>query len=176
MDWTNCCSKSKVIVVSLTETGGQSATRTCTGVFITNAVTVIIHTLVLVLVLIYPQGESMHSCVAVHAVLSTSADVCVVMEHTGRVCDWTNCCRDGVGIVVSCTEAGGQSATRACTGVHISTTVTVIPALVWVLVLVLILPEAKVMYCCVAVHAVPSTSADVCVIIKLTSISWSNYC
>ncbi len=118
----------------------------------------------------------MHCCVAVHVVLSTSADVCIVMEHTVRVCDWTNCCSDGDGIVVICTKAGGKCATVARAGVHISTAVTVIPALVRVLVLVLIPPVAKIMYSCVAVHAVPSTSADVCIIIKLTSISWSNYC
>ncbi len=87
ISWTDFCIESNYIAVSLTETGGQSATRARTGVLITNAVTVIIHTLVLVLVLISLIGEVMHFCVAVHAVLSTSADVYIVMEHTVRVCD-----------------------------------------------------------------------------------------
>ncbi len=87
ISWSNFSTDSNAIAISLTEAGGQSATRAYTCVLITNAVTVIIHTLILVLVLIYPQGESMHCCVAVHAVLSTSADVYIVMEHTVRVCD-----------------------------------------------------------------------------------------
>jgi len=79
IDWTNCCRESNNIAVSLTEAGGQSATRARTGVLITNTVTVIVHTLVLVLVLIFLVGKNMHLCVAVHAVLRASADVHVFL-------------------------------------------------------------------------------------------------
>ncbi len=165
ISWTDFCSESNAIAINLTETGGQSATKACACVFITNAVTVIIHTLVLVLVLISLVEEVMHSCVAVHAVLSTSADVCIVMEQTVRVCDWTNCCRDGDDIAIILTKTRGQIATISCTGVHISTAVTVI---ITALILVLITLVGKIMHSCVAVHAILSTSADVYVIIKLT--------
>ncbi len=47
----------------------------------------------------------MHFYVAVHAVLSTSADVCVVIKPT--VIDRTNCCRDSDATAVICAEAGG---------------------------------------------------------------------
>ncbi len=93
--------------VSLTEAGGQSATVACTGVIITSAVTVITPAFIFILVLVYisPVEEIMHSCVAVHAVLSTSAEVCVIVKHT--VIDRTNCCRDSDATAVVCTETGG---------------------------------------------------------------------
>ncbi len=66
-------------------------------------------------------------------VLSTSADVCVVIKHT--VMDWTNCCSESNDITVRLTEAGGQSATVASTGVLITNAVTVItPASILVLI------------------------------------------
>ncbi len=94
----------------------------------------------------------MHFCVAVHAVLSTSADVCVVIKHT--IIDRANCCRDG--IVIICTEAGGWRTIVACTNVLISTAVTDIACTA-----VLVSTVIQIMYTCVAVHAVLSTSADV---------------
>jgi len=78
IDWTNCCRESNVIAVSLTEAGGQSAIVACTCVLITNTDTVITHAQVLVFISISPVVEIMHTCVAVHAVLSTSADVCII--------------------------------------------------------------------------------------------------
>ncbi len=177
IDWTNSCSESNDITISLTEAGGQSATRARTGVLITMAVTVIIHTLVLVLVLISLIGEIMHTCITVHAILSTSADVHLIMKHTVRVCDWTNCCNESNAIAVSLTEAGGQSVTVACTGVLITSAVTIItPAFIFILVLVSISPVVEIMHFCVAVHAVLSTRADVCVVIKPTVLDWSNCC
>ncbi len=67
--------------------------------------------------------------------------------------------------------------TVAPAGVLIKTAVTVpTPAIVLVLVLVLIFVVAKIMHCCVAVHAVQSTSTDVRVIVELTVINWTNCC
>jgi len=173
--WTNYCRDSAVIVVSLTEAGGQSAARAGTGVLITNTITVIIpafiQVLVLVLVLVSLVIENMHTCVAVHVVLSTSADVCVIVKHTAK--SWTNCSIESNNIAISLTEAGGQSATRAGTGVLITSAVTVItPALI--LVLVSISLVVKNMHSSVAVHAVLSTSADVSVVVKPTVVDWSN--
>ncbi len=119
----------------------------------------------------------MHTCITVHAILSTCADEHLIMKHTVRVCDWTNCCNETNAIAVSLTEAGGQSATVACTGVLITNAVTVItPASIFILVLVSISPVVEIMHFCVTVHAVLSTSADVCVVIKPTVIDWTNCC
>ncbi len=116
--------------------------------------------------------EIMYTCVAVHVVLSTSADVCVVIKHT--VIDWTNCCRDSDVITKSLTEAG-FSIIVACTGVIITNTNTVIThALVLVLVMVPLVVE--MMLSCVAVHVILRTAADVCFIIKHTTVSWTNCC
>jgi len=85
------------------------------------------------MVMVDPVMEVMHTCVAVHVVLSTSADVHVIIKPT--VIDWSNCCRESNGNAVSLAEAGGQSATGASTGVLITNTVTVIiPAFVLILV------------------------------------------
>ncbi len=119
ISWTNLPRESNTIAVSLTEAGGQSATRAYTCVLITNAVTVITTALVLIRLVV----ETMHFCVAVHVVLSTSADVCVVINHT--VIDWTNRCRDNDTTAVICTEAGGGCTRGACTGVPITNAVTV---------------------------------------------------
>ncbi len=177
ISWSNYCKESYDTAVNLTEAGRQSATVACTGVLITNAVTVIIHTLVLVLILVLVSSivEIMHSCIAVHAILSTGADVCIIIKLTLRDSQWINCCRDGDVIAVSLTKARRQSATVACTGVLITNAVAVIiHTLVLVLVLVLVSSIVEIMHSCVAVHAVLSTSADVCVIIKHTAISWTN--
>jgi len=173
--WTNCCRDSDAIVVSLTEAGGQSATRACTGVLMTNTGAVITHAQVIVFVLIFQVVEIINSCIAVHVVLSTRADVCVVIKHTAI--SWSNCSIESNDITVSLTEAGGQSATRAGTGVLITSAVTIItPALVLVLFWVSISLVVETMHTCVAVHAVLSTSADVRVVIKPTVIDWSNCC
>ncbi len=108
-------------------------------------------------------------------VLSTSADICVIIKHT--TISWTHLPRESNSIAVSLTEAGGKSATRACTCVLVTIAVTfIIPALVLILVLVSISLVVEGMHCCVAVHAVLSTSADVCVIIKHTVIDRTNCC
>ncbi len=135
------------------------------------AVTVIIPALVFILVMVLVSliVEIMHSCVAVHAVLSTSADVCVIIKHTAI--SWTNLSRESNAIAVNLTETGRQSATVACTGVLITNAVTVItPALVLICLVI------ETMHSCAAVHAILSTNADVCVIIKHTAVSWRNYC
>ncbi len=106
-------------------------------------------------------------------VLSTSADVCVVINHT--VIDWTNSCGESNDIAVRLTETGGQCASVACTGVLITKAVTVItPAFIFILILVSRSPVVEIMHFCVAVHAVLSTSADVCVVIKHTVIDRTN--
>jgi len=120
--------------------------------------------------MVFTVMEVMHTCVAVHAVPSTSADVRVVIKPT--IIDWTNCCRDSDVIAKILTEAG-WSIFVACTGVIIANTNTVIThALVLVLVLVSLVGET--MHSWVAVHAVLSTSADVRVVMKLTVQNWTD--
>ncbi len=77
-----------------------------TGVLIKTAVTVTTPALVLVLVLvqIFVVAKIMHCCVAVHVVLSTAADVCVIIKLT--VQNWPNCCRDSAAIAKDLTETG----------------------------------------------------------------------
>ncbi len=116
--------------------------------------------------------EIMYTCVAVHVVLSTSADVQVIIKHT--VIDWPNCCRDSDVISKSLTEAG-FSIIVACTCVIITNTDTVITHAV-VLVLVLIPLVVEMIHSCVAVHVILRTAADVCFIIKHTAVGWTNCC